>query len=67
MRSTLFHDGEINDAVTILKHCLKTNTVVPLDVYTCLENYGILIGDLIKELEKEIHGESEIYDSDWGC
>jgi hypothetical protein len=68
MRSMLsVDDYELEDAIGVLRVCLKNEYRVPLDVYTTLENFGIEIDKLIVELEKEIHGESEIYHSYWGC
>jgi hypothetical protein len=68
MRSMLsVDDYELEDAISVLRVCLKGEYRVPLDVYTTLENFGIEIDKLIVELEKEIHGESEIHHSYWGC
>jgi hypothetical protein len=68
MRSMLsVDDYELQEAVGLLKYFLKHSLLVPVDVYTTLENYGIEIDKLVQELEKEIHGESQIYDSYWGC
>lgn len=68
MQSTLsVDDAELLDAVGQLKRCLITDTPVPLDVYTTLEDFGIFIDELIQQLEIEIHGESNFHDSYWGC
>lgn len=62
------YDVELSSAIGRLKGCLRNNTMVPLDVYTVLEDFGIEIANLIMELEQEIKdGESDVYDSYWGC
>lgn len=70
MRSTLFRDGddyELDQAISELETCLRSDAVVPLDVYTTLENYGVHIDSLIIQLEQEIYGKEELHNSDWGC
>lgn len=70
MRTTLFRDAvdyELDQAIEKLKTCLRNDTKVPLDVYTTLENFGVHIDKLILELELEINGEEDFYNSDWGC
>lgn len=72
MRSMLSvdEDYELSCAIGQLRTCLKRDTVVPLEVYSTLEDYGVLIGDLINKIDREIketHGESNFYDPYWGC
>lgn len=62
-----WYDVELTKAIEDLKGCIRSNTSVPLDVYTKLEDFGIEIDKLIAELEAEIYGESDFNDSYWGC
>lgn len=59
---------ELEDLLDQLECCVKNNEVIPLDLYVRLDQYGLIIDDLINFFEKEtFDGEDELYDSYWGC
>jgi hypothetical protein len=61
-------DYDLDDVIMELKAFMLADLPIPLDLYTELEEEGVDIDKLINQLEKEIqHGESEVYDSYWGC
>jgi hypothetical protein len=62
-----WYDWELQEVITEVQNCLKSDLPIPLDIYTKLEDFGVEIDKLINELEKDIHGEGEFEDSYWGC
>jgi hypothetical protein len=61
------NDYELDEAINELRKCVRNDLPVSLDVYTTLEDWGIEIDKLIQELEKDLDGEDDVYDSYWGC
>lgn len=61
-------DADLDDIIMEVKYFMQADLPIPLDIYADLEEWGVDIDKLINQLEKEIqHGESEVYDSYWGC
>jgi len=60
--------AELEDLLDQLECCVKDNEVIPLDLYVRLDQYGLIIDDLIDFFEKEtFDDEDELYDAYWGC
>jgi hypothetical protein len=67
MRGMLSVDEpELHNTICDLAAYIRGDLAVPLYIYTKLEDFGIEIDKLVQELEKEIHGEGDFYDSHWG-
>jgi hypothetical protein len=62
-----WYDWELHEVINDLKDCIRHDLAVPIDIYTKLEDFGIEIDKLTRELEQQIHGESEFENTYWGC